>query len=1131
MAELNWNAEYFETIKGRHGCIRFFTNDTVIGSSLRLYGEWAENELRFFNKFIQPGATVLDIGAFIGTHALAFSEMVGAEGKVVSIEAQPQSFRLLQENISANNRTNVRIVNAVVDGHSGEIHLSQMKLAEHVNFGGLTAYDEDLQESSGGDNAALKIITIDSMALDRCDFIKLEVEGAEASVLQGGRATIKRFRPVIYVECTCFEAGARSLSILMSLGYCVYLHVVAAFNAHNFNETSVNIFGNSRGAGLIAVTPEQKDMMAQLLDPSWQLFELRTLEDLSFGLLQNQQYFDEALRTGSAAKCGGAVVQMADYLRFRDSFEENRRTVGELRRQLQREANARRQTDEQNAQTIEALRRSKEADIAQFIDERTWLLRQLDREARRPWRPFKRYVLYLLLKLLSLTTRPFSERATERFKLSAAKRSPRRFKRLLAQDFQKRRLSFIGGGVAGQTSVLPSNPAPVAGEPAAPLNGDQREWLTYASMASRIAQDRGRRLQEVRPTPVPLISIANEEFAKVAAKLEFQHEDRPLVSIVVPVFNNLRVTLECLLSIQKHTDSRTPFEIIIADDASTDESMAVLSRIPNIVYVRTERNLGFLMNCNGAARHARGEFLLFLNNDVQVTQDWLAALVDVFGKSDRIGAVGPRILYPSGHLQEAGALVNGDCSTQLIGLGDDPDNSRYAFARRVDYCSGACLILRSEVFAQLGGFSEALRPAYCEDLDLCLKLRELGLETWYSPRSVILHHLSKTSDALGNDYKMQCIVTNQQKIAERWQSAIDMMNRVRLFAFYLPQFHPISENDRWWGRGFTEWSNVTRALPMHEGHWQPRLPADLGFYDLRYSETLTEQASLARRYGIEAFCFYYYWFGGKRLLETPLEMMLASGKPDFPFLLCWANENWTRRWDGRESEILISQSHSDEDDAAVIRDLMRYFRDPRYARVNGRPILLVYRVGLFPDFARTAATWRKLCRDEGIGEIYLAMVASFDKAGDQQPPESFGCDAVVQFPPHGARVPTTQPAGLRPDFSGSVYDYEESALSCLRQSRPPAPFFPGVMPSWDNTARRMTEATIFKDASPGAFQAWLEEAMRQTCEHNAGEERIVFINAWNEWAEGAHLEPDRRFGHANLEAVRNALLAHSLKAE
>ena len=250
---------------------------------------------------------------------------------------------------------------------------------------------------------------------------------------------------------------------------------------------------------------------------------------------------------------------------------------------------------------------------------------------------------------------------------------------------------------------------------------------------------------------------------------------------------------------------------------------------------------------------------------------------------------------------------------------------------------------------------------------------------------------------------------------------IERDTSIRSIAFYLPQFHPFAENDRWWGKGFTEWSNVTRAQPNFAGHYQPHLPADLGFYDLRIAQVMEEQANLARRYGLGGFCFYYYWFAGKRLLELPIERMLDSGKPDFPFCLCWANENWTRRWDGQNDQVLMAQSHSEQDDEAVILDLIRFFRSPNYIRIDGRPLLVVYRVTLFPDFARTAALWREVCRREGIGEIYLSMVESFELIHDNFHPSKYGCDASVEFPPQQLADPI-EPSGaiVNPDFKGGV---------------------------------------------------------------------------------------------------------------
>jgi lipopolysaccharide biosynthesis protein len=344
---------------------------------------------------------------------------------------------------------------------------------------------------------------------------------------------------------------------------------------------------------------------------------------------------------------------------------------------------------------------------------------------------------------------------------------------------------------------------------------------------------------------------------------------------------------------------------------------------------------------------------------------------------------------------------------------------------------------------------------------------------------------------------------------------------VRAIAFHLSQFHPIPENDRWWGPGFTEWSNVTRARPNFDGHYQPHLPADLGFYDLRVPETREQQAALARASGIHGFCYYYYWFAGKRLLERPVEEMRESGRPDFPYCFCWANENWTRRWDGADREILIAQNPSQADDERLVRDLLPHFRDPRYVRVDGSPLFMVYRVGVLPDVRASAEIWREVCRREGIGDLYLCAAKTYD-TGD---PSQYGFDALVEFPPHGVRTPpiNDEVDFMNPDFDGQVVDYRRFVLDSIAAAPLPYRVHPTVMPGWDNTARRPNHALTFINSTPEIYELWLREVVARVREQHQGDGRLVFINAWNEWAESAHLEPDRRFGRQYLEATRRAL--------
>jgi hypothetical protein len=346
---------------------------------------------------------------------------------------------------------------------------------------------------------------------------------------------------------------------------------------------------------------------------------------------------------------------------------------------------------------------------------------------------------------------------------------------------------------------------------------------------------------------------------------------------------------------------------------------------------------------------------------------------------------------------------------------------------------------------------------------------------------------------------------------------------VRAIAFYLPQFHPIPENDEWWGRGFTEWTNVVRARPLFEGHEQPHLPTDLGFYDLRVPEVREAQADLARASGIHGFCYYYYSFGSKRLLERPLLEVVESGQPDFPFCICWANESWSRRWDGAEAQVLVAQDDSDATYRRFIHEVLPILSDRRYIRVDGAPVLLVWRVGRMPDATGTAASWREAALAAGLPGLYLCAVQSHDSDID---PRAHGFDAAVEFPPapwHGDRIDPRTLAGLDPDFTGQVFDYRDLATRLVAREAPPYRLLRGVMTSWDNTPRRGPAAFLFRGSSPREYESWLRASTAWTEFHNPPAERLVFINAWNEWAEGAHLEPDQRHGRAWLDATARGL--------
>lgn len=363
---------------------------------------------------------------------------------------------------------------------------------------------------------------------------------------------------------------------------------------------------------------------------------------------------------------------------------------------------------------------------------------------------------------------------------------------------------------------------------------------------------------------------------------------------------------------------------------------------------------------------------------------------------------------------------------------------------------------------------------------------------------------------------------------------------LKAIAFYLPQYHPIPENDRWWGKGFTEWTNVTKAKPLYKDHYQPHQPADLGFYDLRLPEARQAQADLAKAYGIHGFCYYHYWFTGKRLLERPFNDVLASQEPDLPFCLCWANENWTRRWDGQDENILAEQVYGEADDREHLRYLALAFQDPRYIRIDGKPLFLVYRANKIPDPFATAKTWRDEARRLGVGEIFLVRVESF--SDEHNDPISIGFDASVEFQPDWGNLGSPLQRGSKWDLArklkianrtyanNNIYDYATMVEQMLAKPAVDYKRFPCVTPAWDNTARRKDgNATILHDSTPEVYGKWLETVVQRELS-NPSSDRVVFINAWNEWAEGNHLEPCQKWGHAYLEATHRVLRNSHVKS-
>ncbi|MCR9063043.1 MAG: glycoside hydrolase family 99-like domain-containing protein [Cytophagales bacterium] len=350
---------------------------------------------------------------------------------------------------------------------------------------------------------------------------------------------------------------------------------------------------------------------------------------------------------------------------------------------------------------------------------------------------------------------------------------------------------------------------------------------------------------------------------------------------------------------------------------------------------------------------------------------------------------------------------------------------------------------------------------------------------------------------------------------------------LRALAVILPQFHPIPENDKWWGKGFTEWTNVAKATPRFRNHYQPHLPSDLGYYDLRLPETREDQAKLALDHDIYGFCIHHYWFNGERLLETPVNEMLRLGKPDIPFMLCWANENWTRRWDGLDQEVLMKQDYSAEDHRAHAKYLCETaFKDERYIKIDGKPFFLFFNTHIIPDLKESIEIWRDEVKKHGFPDIYLGGVKTFQEA--IKDPEEIGFDAVIEWQPDWGNLKIhpnfwqriKQKLGIENSYSKD--NYAEVVERMLAKIPPETKHFECIMPGWDNCARKKKKAFVIDGSTPDLYEHWLEELCKKYTPPSK-EENFLFINAMNEWAEGNHLEPDHKWGRAYLEATKRVL--------
>ena len=409
------------------------------------------------------------------------------------------------------------------------------------------------------------------------------------------------------------------------------------------------------------------------------------------------------------------------------------------------------------------------------------------------------------------------------------------------------------------------------------------------------------------------------------------------------------------------------------------------------------------------------------------------------------------------------------------------------------------------------------------------KLRSLYADRKEISEEYSINKIQISEKALKNDYIVDVLKTPERK-SEHYKEYLEHNNVSTskdsiYIAYYLTQYHPNAQNDDWWGKGVTEWTNVSKAVPQFVGHNQPKLPGELGFYDLRIKDNMLRQIDLAKNYGIDVFCYYYYWFNGDRLLEKPLNMFLEDKNMNMPFCICWANENWTRRFSGTNVGILMKINESTKSCKQFIHDIIDVIKDNRYFCINESPVILVYRPSLIQNPKLVLEYWRNEAVKSISKNIYIIAVQEKDAETNWT---EFGFDAETEFQPkqlinHSKEI-TAEVKPIRADFHGNVYDYEELVENRRynKDNNVLKKVYKAVMPAWDNTARRNQRGTIFHKSSPLLYKKWLVDITKYTVQNGLLDAPLVFINAWNEWGEGAYLEPDRYYGYAYLQATRES---------
>lgn len=639
-----------------------------------------------------------------------------------------------------------------------------------------------------------------------------------------------------------------------------------------------------------------------------------------------------------------------------------------------------------------------------------------------------------------------------------------------------------------------------------------------------------------------------------------------LVSIIIPTYNCERWVSDAIESSLRQSYPNR--EVIVIDDGSTDNTCTLISeRYGNRVKYIRQNNLGLAAARNRGLYEAKGDYIQFLDSDDLIKSDKIEIQIDAIRNIDGYAVsytdyriidintntiLGNRYLSPNIPTESFYYSLIADWETRFsvpvhcflfksaifrdnnirfdVSLPNHEDWDCwiriFAFNPKVVFVNTICAFYRIKPSSMCSDRA-LMRAGFITCIDKYINYFDnpTALELLKKKRVEVEKNYADVSESVIMKTEMLLNANNKQHAisAEPTESIVTL---ARAIAFYLPQFHPIPENDEWWGKGFTEWTNVAKARPLFDGHYQPHIPGELGFYDLRLHESRIAQAELAKHHGIEGFCYWHYWFNGKRLLERPFDEVLESGSPDYPFCLAWANESWSRRWLGEEKDILIAQTYSHDDDFRHIQWLIKAFKDSRYIRVYDRPLFLIYRPNDLPDAVKTTTLFREECLRHGVPNPYLVGINSHCWNLDCR---TLGFDATLMFMPQLGNLPEfmndepsvgklerNQKMGVESNKL-KIYDYAEALESMLEnRSKYAHPVIPSIFVGWDNTARRGENAIVITNTTPDVYGKALAKLVQEQ-QHKPEAERLIFINAWNEWAEGNHLEPDVRNGSSFLE--------------